>query len=96
MNIFIEWHGEQFNVVLSNADLEKAFLSIKGCRIASGSRGDFVYWPATKNASTGKWWNHVWAGDKFAAIVLAKAQESRPQGGQARRTASDFDPDVPF
>lgn len=69
----------QFNVMLHTAKGSEPFLEIKGCRIVNGTNGPFVSWPATKG-NNGKYWNHVYAGEKFAAHVLALAQ-----GGQARR-----------
>lgn len=96
MEILITWHGsEQFNVELASREGAEAFLSIKGCRIVNGNNGPFVGWPATKNANTGKWWNHVWASDKFAAAVLEKAQESQPrQSAPSRRGRQSSD--APF
>jgi hypothetical protein len=102
MNIEITWHGDQFNVELASKEGAEAFLSIKGCRIASGSKGEFVSWPATKNASTGKWWSHVWASERFAAVVLSKALESQPKAPARRQAApaggggGSDDSDIPF
>ena len=53
MNIEITWHGDNFNIDLSNKGKE-AFLSIKGCRLVNGQDGPFVSYPAKKNESTGK------------------------------------------
>lgn len=78
------WKTEdQFNVELASKEGAEAFLSIRGCRIVNGSKGEFVSFPATKG-NGGKWWNHVWANDKFAAAVLAKAKESRSSGSRSR------------
>jgi hypothetical protein len=101
MNVEIKWFNEQFNVHLSSKEGAEPFLEIKGCRIASGSKGPFVSWPSTKNQQTGKYWNHVYGSEKFAAVVLSKAQEtmpkqeprSRPQSSGAR---ADADQDIPF
>lgn len=86
-----------FNVGLASNDKSEEFLSIKGCRIVNGKDGEFVSWPATKNESTGKYWNHCWANEKFAAAVLAKAKETMPQQ-QSRGTVNDVntDEEVPF
>lgn len=94
MKIGIEWHGQQFNVLLSNGDKEP-FLTVKGCRIVNGSKGDFVSWPATKNQSTGKYWNHCYASDGFAAAVLAEAQKTQPREPVRGKQSRD-DSDVPF
>jgi hypothetical protein len=96
MNVTIEWFSDQFNVNLSSKEGADAFLSIKGCRIVEGSKGPFVSYPATKNQSTGKYWNHVWGGEKFNAVVLSKALESKP-GKQARSGGGGGDDsDIPF
>lgn len=78
MHIAIEHHDKQFNVLLSSEKGREAFLTIKGCRIVNGSKGEFVSFPATKNETTGKWWNHVYANEKFAATVLDLAKASQP------------------
>ena len=77
MEITIDWHDNQFNVNLHGAPGADPFLSIKGCRIVEGSKGQFVSYPATKNEKTGKWWNHVYGGEKFNEAVLKKAQQSK-------------------
>jgi hypothetical protein len=98
MNIIITWHGEQFNVELASKEGAEAFLSIRGCRIVDGTKGPFVSYPATKNATTGKWWQHAWASDKFNAAVLEKAMATRPApaGSSRGRQRDDADSDIPF
>lgn len=95
MEILITWHGDQFNVELASKEGAEAFISVKGCRIVNGSKGEFVSWPATKNTTSGKWWNHVWASDKFAAVVLSKAQESMPRKSASRPARQIHDDDGP-
>jgi len=95
MEISIRWFNDQFNVALASKPGVDPFIEIKGCRLANGSNGPFVGWPATKNASTGKWWNHVYGSEKFNEAVLEKALASQPTQGKGRRQA-DPDSDVPF
>ena len=96
MHIATVWKSDKkFNVELSSKEGAEAFLSIRGCRIAQGNDGDFVGFPADKNEQTGKWWNHVWANDKFAATVLELAKASR-SGQQQRKAAQKDDSDIPF
>jgi len=104
MHITIEHHNDQFNVNLSSKEGSEAFLSIKGCRIVDGQKGQFVSYPARKK-DDGKWWNHVWAGDKFNAAVISKFNESKPkpaprQAPPAATQGSGFDDvpddDIPF
>ena len=100
MNVTVEWHRDNFNVNIASKEGAEAFLSIKGCRIVDGAKGPFVSYPSRKNEQTGKYWNHVWASDKFNAVVLSKAQESMPkqeprQSQRMQRGGEDLS-DVPF
>lgn len=101
MHISVKWFDGKypsFNINLHSQEGHPEFLSIKGCRLANGSNGEFVAMPSTKNEQTGKYWNHAWANDKFAEKVLQLAQEGRPQQQQApskQKPAFD-DSDVPF
>ena len=82
MHISIKWFDGKypsFNVSLHAKEGAEEFLTVKGCRIATGANGAFVSWPSTKNQDSGKYWNHVWANEKFAAAVLEKAQASQPK-----------------
>jgi DNA-binding cell septation regulator SpoVG len=85
----------QFNVSLASKEGVEPFLIVKGCRIVNGSNGEFVSWPATKNQSAGKYWNHVWASDAFAAAVLAEARATMPQQQPTRGVPVD-DSELPF
>jgi DNA-binding cell septation regulator SpoVG len=79
---------------------------LKGCQIKDGPNGPFVSVPSKKNEQTGKYWNHAYLADKFAAIVLSKAQESQPRAEPKaapkrkddawRAAASDDDSSIPF
>ena len=83
MHIKTVWHMGQypsFNLELSSEEGCDAFFVLKGCQIKDGPTGPFVSVPSKKNKQTGKYWNHAYLGDKFAAIVLSKAQESMPRG----------------
>jgi len=86
MEITIDWHDNQFNVNLHGAPGADPFLSIKGCRIVEGSKGQFVSYPATKNEKNGKWWNHVYGGEKFNEAVLKKAQQSKRPSHDAAKS----------
>ena len=97
MHITIKWFDSterpSFNVQLSSKEGAPEFLSIKGCRIAQGSKGEFVSWPSTKTKE-GNYWNHVWGSDKFNEAVLAEALKSRQ--GKKPAPANDFDDEIPF
>lgn len=97
MKVTVEWHNDQFNVNVASAEGRDPFISIKGCRIANGSKGEFVSWPATKNANSGKWWNHVWGSEQFNDVVLSTARASQPQRSQRQAPRRDeADSDIPF
>lgn len=99
MNITIEHHRDQFNVALSTPNADEPFITIKGCRIVNGSNGEFVSWPARKQ-DNGKWWNHVYASEKFAAAVLSAYNKSKAEAPRARpapsRQPAGMDDEPPF
>lgn len=96
MNIGIEHHGDQFNVTLTSPGKDEPFLTIKGCRLVNGSKGQFVSWPARKQ-DNGKWWNHVYASEGFAAAVLSAVNKTKAESRPAptKRSTTDSD-DPPF
>lgn len=91
-----------FNIMLHGSPGAEPFLEIKGCRIVSGQKGDFISYPARKDEKTGKYWNHVYGGEKFNAAVLEKAKKAAPQRQEPPRRAppsrnnADMDSDIPF
>jgi DNA-binding cell septation regulator SpoVG len=76
--IWIDGKYPSFNLELASKEGAEAFLVVKGCRIVSGQKGDFVSGPATKGTS-GKYWNHTYMGEKFSAVVLSTALEAQRQ-----------------
>ena len=102
MEITIENHDGKypsFDINLHSAPGADPFIVIKGCRIAEGSKGPFVSYPATKNATTGKYWNHVYGGEKFneAVLKLAQRQESPKRPSHDAVKARQLDDDsIPF
>ncbi len=98
MHITIETYEKSFNVCLSSKAGLEPFLTIKGCRIVDGAKGPFVSWPATKSERAGKYWNHVWANDKFQQAVIEeydKAMAAAAPKKAARRQEPD-DSHPPF
>lgn len=107
MKITVTWFRDLFNINLANGD-KPEFLSIKGCRLKSGERGDFVAWPSQKK-DDGTYWRHVWGSDEFQAAVIREAKKSQPQDAKparqkderwqasapARQTVTE-DEDLPF
>lgn len=101
MKISIKWFGNQFNVGLAN-DGKDEFLSIKGCRLISGPKGEFVSWPSAKK-DDGTYWKHVWGSDEFQAAVIREAKKSQPQEpvkqrdkAEAWKAGAPVNDDVPF
>ena len=89
-----------FNVSLASQPGKEPFIEIKGCRIVSGSNGEFVSWPSRK-MHTGKYWNHVYASEAFNTAVLEEAKKSAPEPKQQQRAApaggfADMDEAPPF
>ena len=66
-----------FNLELASKDGADAFLVVKGCRIVSGQKGEFVSGPATKGKND-KYWNHTYFGPKFSDAVLEMALSTKP------------------
>jgi hypothetical protein len=102
MHIQTIWFGDQFNVELCSQQGREPFISIKGVRIKSGSKGEWLAWPANppKN-DNGKWWNHVYASEAFNAEVMKIAKASMPTKdtrthGERKARQQDDDSDVPF
>lgn len=93
MKISVKWFGDQFNVGLASAAGKDDFISIKGVRIKSSDKGEFLSWPAQKK-DDGTWWRHVWSSDEFQSAVIAEARKSQPKPA-ARKPAEEFD-DPPF
>lgn len=89
MKIIIEHHENQFNIALAAKEGTDPFLTIKGCRLVQGSKGPFVSFPS-KKLDSGKYWNHVYASDKFQSAVIAEYEKTR-----SKPASKDLD-DVPF
>ncbi len=88
MKIEIERHNDQFNVALCSREGVEPFLVVKGCRVVNGRNGEFVSWPARK-LDSGKYWNHVYASEAFAAAVLDAYNESKPKEAPKVRARDD-------
>lgn len=82
MKISVEHRDRDFNLSLSSKEGAEPFLTIRGCRIVDGAKGQFVSYPARKT-DDGKWWNHVKASDAFNSAVIAEAAKSAPKKQRA-------------
>lgn len=95
MHISAEWFNDNFNLSLHSSQDKDPFITIKGCRIVSGSKGPFVSFPSRK-LDSGKYWNHVYANEPFQAQVLKIAEAARPASQKAPAKRNDDDSDLPF
>jgi hypothetical protein len=87
-HVTIKWfegNYPSFNVSLHSEEGRPEFLTIKACRIMNGKDGPFVSYPATKNETSGKYWNHCWGSDQFNAKVLELAVATQPQSAPKPR-----------
>lgn len=97
MKIIVKWFNDQFNVGLASGEGREEFLSIKGCRIKSSDKGEFISWPSTRKDDN-TYWRHAWGSDEFQAAVIREAKKSQPQEPKAASRppkAVDVE-DVPF
>lgn len=84
-NVFAGKYGTKFNLVL---ELENgAEVTIYGCRVVEGRKGDFIGWPSYEGKD-GKYWNHVYVdinpADTEDIISEVRAQASG-KGSKRRR-----------
>lgn len=85
-NVFVGKYGTKFNLVLQ---LENdATVTIYGCRVVKGSKGDFIGWPSYKDKN-GDYWNHVYVdiGPEDVEDILdeVQAQAGATKGSKRRR-----------
>lgn len=85
-NVFVGKYGTKFNLVLQ---LENgAQVTIYGCRVVEGRKGDFIGWPSYKDKN-GDYWNHVYVniGPEDVEDILGEvqAQAGAAKGSKRRR-----------
>lgn len=100
MHFSVKWFDGKypsFNLSFHKKEGDKEFFSVKSCRIASGSNGEFVSYPSQKK-DDGKYWNHAWGDDAFNAYVLKLANDSRPSRNDTpqQSKSADFEDSIPF
>jgi len=96
MHVSIVWHDKSFNILLHSSEGKDAFLELKGCRIQQSQKGEFVSMPSTKNATTGKYWNHAYINQAFQIKVLELAKASQPKKETEIKNFLDLGEDIPF
>lgn len=101
MEVNIEWKPGKypsFNILLSTSPGKDPFITIRGCQIKSGQKGEFISYPARKQ-DDGKYFNFVYGADTFNRVVLEKAHQAKPAEPKPSKSGSgfdDMDSDVPF
>jgi DNA-binding cell septation regulator SpoVG len=101
LEVKIEWKDGKypsFNVMLLTGPDKDPFMTIRGCKIIQGQKGEFVSYPARKQED-GKYFNYVYCADVFNRIVLEKANAAKPAESKPSKSGSgfdDMDSDVPF
>ena len=85
-NVFNGKYGTKFNLVF---ELENgAEVTIYGCRVVEGRKGEFIGWPSYEGKD-GKYWNHVYVdidpADEEDIISEVRAQADGSKGGKRRR-----------
>ena len=80
-NVFTGKYSTKFNLTI---ELENgAEVTIYGCRVVEGRKGDFIGWPSYEGKD-GKYWNHVYVelAPKEVEDIIA---EVRAQAGSGKR-----------
>ena len=100
MEISIEWRDGKypsFNVSLASKAGVDPFITIKGCSIIQGSKGEFVKYPS-KKMDNGNWFNYIYANEKFNSVVLekAKAAQVTRTKAPAGKAVQDMEDDIPW
>lgn len=85
-NVFVGKYGTKFDLVLQ---LENgALVTIYGCRVVEGRKGDFIGWPSYADKD-GNYWNHVYVdigpSDMEDIISEVQAQADTAKGSKRRR-----------
>ena len=96
MEISVEWKDGKypsFNLILASKVGVDPFITIKSCSIMSGSKGEFVKYPS-KKMDDGKWFNYIYANEKFNSAVMEKAKAAKQN--TPVKTVQDMDDSVPF
>lgn len=97
MEVTTEWKPGKypsFNVMIASQPGKEPFMTIRGCKIIAGQKGEFISYPARKTED-GKYFNYVYCSDNFNKIVLEKAKASLPQTAAKNDGFDDFE-DSPF
>jgi DNA-binding cell septation regulator SpoVG len=101
MKISIESYpdSDRFNVCLSSKEGAQPFLTIKGCKLMDGRKGQFISWPAWKNKND-EWKSHCYASEGFQAAVIDAVKAAKPADtrthAERKKPLADMDNDVPW
>lgn len=100
MKVKIQWIESQypsFNVMIISADGMDPFITIKGCNIKTGPKGEFISYPS-KKTNDGKYFNYIYASEKFNKVVMDEAKLAKPErsSDEPTRRSNDMADDIPF
>lgn len=97
MEVNVKWIEStypSFNVMVSSQKGVEPFITIKSCSIKEKDGREFISYPAKKPENGGKWFNYIYANDKFNSVVMEKAKAAKQN--TPVKTVQDMDSDVPF
>ena len=104
MEVNVKWIEStypSFNVMVSSQKGAEPFITIKSCSIKEKNGREFISYPAKKPENGGKWFNYIYASDKFNDVVMSKAKENMPVVRQIseptrKNAVADMDSNIPF
>ena len=100
MEVKVQWIDgtyPSFNVMVSSKEGMDPFITIKSCNLKTGTKGDFVSSPS-KKTNEGKYFNYIFASEKFNGVVMEKAKLAKPERSidEPTRRGADMADDIPF
>ena len=102
MQVKVQWIDGQypsFNVMVSSKEGAEPFITIKGCNIKTGSKGEFISYPS-KKTNEGKYFNYIYASEKFNKVVMDEAKLAKPERSidepTRKSSLADMADDIPF
>lgn len=88
--------SDRFNVCIASKEGNEPFITIKGCKLMSGRKGEFISWPAWKNKND-EWKSHIYASPAFQEAVVEAVKASEPKKpAQPAKPPKDMDDDIPW
>jgi DNA-binding cell septation regulator SpoVG len=102
MEVKVQWIDgtyPSFNVMISSKEGMDPFITIKNCNIKTGPKGEFISYPS-KKTNEGKYFNYIFASEKFNGVVMEKAKLAKPERSidepTRKSSMADMADDIPF